>query len=409
MSNKLDPVKAIQALKDKHPQLDFSESVFKGTKQIIYYKCKNESHGVQKSEYKALLRLLKDCPLCSKERREKLLYAESFNRVSSEFLKHNLFLTSIKDDKYFFDCSQHGSRSISFTKYYIDKKDNNSHCFDCFETKRKQLNFNKVLKKYNNKLIKKHPSLQIIACPLKSTLFTDTLFVFYDSIGDVTFEDFFYSVFNRKYRNSEEASQKAALNPKIALQRLSKKHPHLHFIEYRRVREKIKFYCPDHGEKNNYYSVILKSPYGCTECTKESRISAPHKDLNLFLDNLNIEYFINYRPKWLKRHEVDIYIPSLNLAIEFNGFVYHHSSKGVSDFLDNTCKDSDYHLKKYELCKQNNVDLIFIYDFECLDTWKKNLTSLFQNFQNYKITFTNQKRIIKNLEVFGCSIITPIF
>ena len=41
MSNKLDPVKAIQALKDKHPQLDFSESIFKGTKQTIYYKCKN--------------------------------------------------------------------------------------------------------------------------------------------------------------------------------------------------------------------------------------------------------------------------------------------------------------------------------------------------------------------------------
>ena len=42
----------------------------------------------------------------------------------------------------------------------------------------------------------------------------------------------------------------------------------------------------------------------------------------------------NHRPTWLKGKELDLYIPSLNLAIEYNGIAYHHTNDDDdSDFF----------------------------------------------------------------------------
>lgn len=53
--------------------------------------------------------------------------------------------------------------------------------------------------------------------------------------------------------------------------------------------------------------------------------------------------------------ELDIYLPSLNLAIEFNG-VYWHSE---------LYKDSNYHIDKTEMCASKNIELIHIWE----DDW----------------------------------------
>lgn len=57
----------------------------------------------------------------------------------------------------------------------------------------------------------------------------------------------------------------------------------------------------------------------------------------------------------LGKQELDIVIPSLNIAIEFNG-VYWHSSK---------FKDSQYHVNKLLMCQEKNIHLIHIYE----DQW----------------------------------------
>ena len=60
--------------------------------------------------------------------------------------------------------------------------------------------------------------------------------------------------------------------------------------------------------------------------------------------------------------ELDIYIPELKLAIEFNGLYWHSEANG---------KNIDYHLNKYLLCKEKNIKLIQIFE----DEWynKKNI------------------------------------
>jgi hypothetical protein len=53
--------------------------------------------------------------------------------------------------------------------------------------------------------------------------------------------------------------------------------------------------------------------------------------------------------------ELDIYLPELNLAFEFNGLYWHSEME----------KDKKYHLNKTKLCNEKNIQLIHIYE----DDW----------------------------------------
>lgn len=53
--------------------------------------------------------------------------------------------------------------------------------------------------------------------------------------------------------------------------------------------------------------------------------------------------------------ELDIYVPSHNLAIEFNGAFRHSEASG---------KDKEYHLSKTFACLQQNITLFHFFDFE---------------------------------------------
>ena len=55
-------------------------------------------------------------------------------------------------------------------------------------------------------------------------------------------------------------------------------------------------------------------------------------------------------------YEVDIYIPGLNLAIEFDGLYWHSTEQ----------KDKKYHLNKTELCESKGIRLIHIFENEWL-------------------------------------------
>ena len=73
--------------------------------------------------------------------------------------------------------------------------------------------------------------------------------------------------------------------------------------------------------------------------------------------------------------ELDIFIPELNIAIEFNGSVFHHSSKSenINSFLLSTFKEPSYHYNKWKTCFDNGVKLISIYDFYWNDIIKKEI------------------------------------
>jgi len=78
-------------------------------------------------------------------------------------------------------------------------------------------------------------------------------------------------------------------------------------------------------------------------------------DISLFLTNNDIQIEVNNRTI-ISPKEIDIYIPSHNIAIEFCGLYWH------SDIH----KTNYYHKTKLELCKQRGIRLITIFE----DEWK---------------------------------------
>jgi hypothetical protein len=73
------------------------------------------------------------------------------------------------------------------------------------------------------------------------------------------------------------------------------------------------------------------------------------------LDSTNISYIQNYKLPNTK-FEIDIFLPTQNIGIEFNGLYWHNE----------LFKDKEYHLNKTKLCDNFNIKLIHIFEDEWL-------------------------------------------
>ena len=99
------------------------------------------------------------------------------------------------------------------------------------------------------------------------------------------------------------------------------------------------------------YLVDLEKYFSFTE---NHMISYSEKELVNFIKNLDIEIIENDR-NIISPKELDIYIPSKKLAIEFDGLYYH------SELFVN----KNYHLDKTNMCNEKGIDLIHVFE----DDW----------------------------------------
>lgn len=91
--------------------------------------------------------------------------------------------------------------------------------------------------------------------------------------------------------------------------------------------------------------------------TKYYGMSGGHKQLSQLLIDCDIEHVVNTRTI-ISPLELDIYIPQFNLAIEYCGLYWHSEQKG---------KDRHYHKHKHDMCQQQGIQLLTIYE----DEWKQ--------------------------------------
>lgn len=113
-----------------------------------------------------------------------------------------------------------------------------------------------------------------------------------------------------------------------------------------------------------------KKGNGCGQCSKGIQASKGEKELLEFIKNIvdpNEKIETNVKKPLNNKFEIDIYLPRIQIGIEFNG-VYYHSEKFV---------DKNYHYNKWKMAKENNIQLIQIWE----DDWnnkkeiiKKSLT-----------------------------------
>ena len=105
--------------------------------------------------------------------------------------------------------------------------------------------------------------------------------------------------------------------------------------------------------RNQYYNRISHNIELCP--IKNPLCFSNNTSIEVFvkalLDEYNIEYKSNSR-KVLKSKELDVYIPSKNLAIECNGCYWHSESE----------KPKNYHIEKMKECNSLGIQLIQIWE-----------------------------------------------
>jgi hypothetical protein len=120
-----------------------------------------------------------------------------------------------------------------------------------------------------------------------------------------------------------------------------------------------------------------KAGNGCPHCALTSFVSKPEKDIANFLRSF-IEIETSNRKLLGNNNELDIYIPSKNIAIEFNG-LYWHSEK---------FKHKKYHYDKWLECKNKGIQLIQIWE----DEWNRNPEQI-KSMLLHKLGFSSSGKV----------------
>lgn len=134
---------------------------------------------------------------------------------------------------------------------------------------------------------------------------------------------------------------------------------------------------------NEYLDIIKEyssSLHGCNS------VSRPEEEI--------YEYIRTFYNKEIKRnnrtmikddnhqYELDIYLPNIKVAIEFNGTYWH----------SNLFKDKYYHQLKTKLCKEKNIILIHIFEFE----WNKDKNKCLEKIKDVILNYKKYRNIILN-------------
>lgn len=119
--------------------------------------------------------------------------------------------------------------------------------------------------------------------------------------------------------------------------------------EYSNAKTKILCKCSFCGHE--WYAIPNKliEGNGCPECDKRNKTSFAEQAIYYYLKERLADVCNRFtlESEENKRMEIDIYIKSLSLGIEYDGIYWHKNKQALED-------------KKYKLCKENGIRLIRI-------------------------------------------------
>ena len=99
---------------------------------------------------------------------------------------------------------------------------------------------------------------------------------------------------------------------------------------------------------HRYEATILHRSYGtkCPICNVGRQTSFAEQAVFYYVKQLYPDAINHYKADWLNRMELDIYIPSIKYAIEYDGIAWHKENKLANDQM------------KYKRCHDNGIKLI---------------------------------------------------
>ena len=122
------------------------------------------------------------------------------------------------------------------------------------------------------------------------------------------------------------------------------------------IKSDLYIMCPIHGlfiQKAEYHL----NGYGCPKCGFNMSI-AEDEIVKFIKEELGIDNVMRRNKKIIAPQELDIYLPDYNIAIEYDGIVWHSEKFG---------KDSHYHVDKLRKCNERGVYLVNIFEDEYND------------------------------------------
>ena len=166
-----------------------------------------------------------------------------------------------------------------------------------------------------------------------------------------------------KHINARQGCPKCAKNYKLDTDSFIEKAKEIHGDEYDYSKvnylgneEKICIICKEHGEFWQTPHSHLRGS-GCPSCHEENNLN----EMRLFKflnDNLKTEVVCQYKADWLKGQSIDIFIPELNIGVEYQGIQHFKPVNffgGIKKFEYTKEKDKE----KYEKCLEHGVKLLY--------------------------------------------------
>ena len=136
----------------------------------------------------------------------------------------------------------------------------------------------------------------------------------------------------------------------------------------------------------NLNDIYLLSDYFCK--TEMSCTSYSEKELVDFVKSIYSDEIMENTKRIISPKELDIYIPKMKLAIEYDGLHWH----------DENHVDRNYHLVKTNMCNEKGIDLIHVFEDDWLERKEIVKSMIASRLGIYKEKIFARKCQIKKIE-----------
>lgn len=152
------------------------------------------------------------------------------------------------------------------------------------------------------------------------------------------------------------------------------------YTVYRGMHETVDVFCNKIGQNGrphgmfHPYAQNLLNGTGCPKCS--NNMSYDEEAVRVFIERIvGEENVVKQTRTVLKnRYELDIYVPSYKIAIEYNGLIWHSEKKN---------KGRNYHLSKTKECREKGIRLYHIFEDEYCNNKEIVLSIISKIFNHY--------------------------
>ena len=123
-----------------------------------------------------------------------------------------------------------------------------------------------------------------------------------------------------------------------------------------------------HKECGMEFDSVLQTMPSCPKCFAKSKVQV---ELFNYVKSLGFEPILDNR-SLIKGIELDIYIPELKIAFEYNGLYWHRDD----------ARSIDYHRNKTQLCLEKGIKLYHIWSSDPTDVVKSKINQILKKTEN---------------------------